>query len=237
MAHQLELRGVTTEDTYHHDSLSFTDTRRTVLEGQLAQRIRRRFGLASAEKVWLKERNWEGGTDCTRETHTEFVVGCASAAVTFHPDSDGTWWTPGSRRDSVYARFDAWLDAALRDARLWDAWTDETGREQSNNFVSIPIHLDSVLGAAAKAYGRERLSQVYLWGERDRGSAAPAWSWELHTIAERGHRSIITGNMFYPRVATIRMEEPTRTAAATKPDRRRILLQVTDQLMPGRAGY
>lgn len=235
MAHQLELRGVTTEDTYHHDSLNFTETRRTALEGQLAQRVRRRFGLASSEKVWLKERNWEGGTDCTRETHTEFVVGCASTLVTFHTDSNGTWWTPGSRRDSVYARFDAWLDAALQDARLWDAWTDEEGCEQSNNFVSIPIHLGSVLGTAAKAHGRERLSKVYLWGKRDQDSAA--WSWELHTIAERGFPRPQFGDVFHPRVATLRMDEHTRTAATTKPDRRRILLWATDRLMPGRGGY
>lgn len=234
MSHSLELRGVSSFDRYEHDECSFTETKRTVLEGQLAQRIRRRFGLPVTGQVWLKERNWQGGTDYTRDYSTEFVVGCASAEVVFYPDSSDVWWNPAQKHDSVYFRFNSWLEAAHSDARMWREWMDESGREANEYFVSIPIHLASSLGNAATSHGRSRLGKVYLWGKRDQNSAAPSWLWELHTIAEQGFPRPQFGDAFYPRVATLRMDEPTRTAATTATDRRRILMWATNRLMPGR---
>ncbi|MHA3723776.1 hypothetical protein ACXR2T_07845 [Leucobacter sp. HY1910] len=230
----LVLRGAASHDIYQHSALSSTETVRTVLEGQLAQRVRRRLELPPSQKVWLKERFWEGGTDCTRECAVEFVVGGGTGAdatgQVFYPDdASEDRWTPRAR-DSVYARFDHWLSAAHTDARCWTSWTDEAAREQNGNYAKIPVPLTGALGAAA-ARGREPLSSAYFWGAR----RTEGWSWELHTIALRGFPRPEHGDVFHPRVDTHRFDLRTRTAAETLTDRRRLLMHATDRVMPGRA--
>ena len=235
---RLRLRGAAQYEREQHDELNFTDRTRTVLDGELARRVRRRFGVPAGTEVWLEEEAWEGGTDYTRENSTRFIVGCPGREVAFIPDSVGTNWEPGRWRDSVFARFDAWLHAAHSDARLWGDWFDQDSMEQAGRYASIPARPDTAMWVAAERLGREKIGKVYLWGERASASLpASGWKWELHSIAARGYDRPEHGDTFHRRLLSLPLPDATRTAAATNADRQRLLMHVTDLVMPGQSSY
>lgn len=137
------------------------------VKGNLAERVRRRFGADSKATVTLTEETWYGGYECTQENSTEFVIECAGHRVEFHPDRSEIQWhdelsRPESIQDSVFARFDAWLSAAERPDELFAEWFDDTV-ETCDWWVKYDARPDTMLWRAAHQHAHYKLGSVQLF--------------------------------------------------------------------------
>lgn len=239
--HPLALRGAQTEEHEDFDENSWTSTTRTVLEGVLAARVRRRFEVPPSLDVWIAEERSEGGTEYTRETHTRFIVGYTGTftarSVAFLPTNTNYGWDPTRvYGETIYDRFGTWLDAAHRGNRCWDEWVDESSREHAGNFARIDLRLDAGLGRATIEHSNERaLDSAYLWGERRDG----AWQWRLDGVKHERHHFHRPehDDVFKPLDFHTDLGLQTKSCAETMTDRRRILMAATDLVCPGRPQF
>lgn len=116
--------------------------------GVLADRIRRRLNAPATATVTLVEEVHEWGTEWTREHSTEFTVRAGSESRRFWPDSSQADWVLDQAattvHDSVYARFDAWLQVAERPAELVREWFEYI--ESWERWDRWNVRPDSILG-------------------------------------------------------------------------------------------
>jgi len=122
-----------------------------VLDGALAERVRRRVGAPADARVTLTETTIYGGYSAwTQENNTEFTVECDCRKVTFYPHKSTADWRDDAGKpwsDSVFARFDAWLAAAERPMELFDDWFEFEA--ESGNVVRYRARPDTILSRAA----------------------------------------------------------------------------------------
>lgn len=172
-------------------------SRTYAITGVLADRIRKRFAVGGAlpqrAKVTLTETTTYGGySEYTQENESDITVRAGDREVMFLPDREETVWISDARTgfvlDSVFARFDAWLNMANdtdsrivetftmthEDARFtrWDlAEGTVLRRTLCRRFHDRPFHLERVYIPASE-YVRTPFYMWLLVAERRQGSNA-----------------------------------------------------------------
>lgn len=188
--------------------------------GTLKKRVQGRLG-ANRGRVFLQEYVWEGGhSEWTSESGQEFTVSLGDQSVTFYPEYEVDSWVDGAAappagRDSVYARFDRWLQAAERPEEMFAEHFDQhDGR--------ITLRPDSALfGDALKGWNTTRfhVKEILLRPEPQEGYVF----WRLAALGPD------TGD-FRP---FLKHQVVANTDTAT-PDARALMLGVTSAVCPGR---
>ena len=188
--------------------------------GALADRIRRRLGASSRAKVTITEEAHYGGySEYTQDNSTEFTVTAGSKSATFYPEQSDAQWSYAqhygkSFADSVFARFDTWLQAAERPEELaaeWFTWDPDYG--------TCRVSEHSIVHRVAPRSGR--LGHVTL-NPPTAPRANGAWSLRTYRPATD------YGFVAMDRVIALSLPadaDPTNPAAA--------VAAVTDALMPG----
>jgi hypothetical protein len=196
-----------------------------ILAGALADRVRRRLGAPDESTVTLTELTTYGGTDWTQENDTLFTIACGTTAVEFHPKSSTADWRQDAPLgyDSVYARFDAWLQVAERPAELFAEWFEfeaEAGR-----FVQYRSKPDTILTrvAAERFY---RPDHVTLIGAGD--GFGRLWELDIVAPADANGFSKVYDHMTLCYAEGVTLSDDVARA---------VLTEITDQLMPGRERY
>lgn len=225
------------------DSTSTADDDRhlvtNTITGHLADRIRTRLGVAADADVTIREEHLEWGTDWTRELQTTFTVAAGGIETDFFPDaSHRDEWIPGAQRpaaarDTVYARFDAWLRAGDDPAGLADAWFEP--HEVCDWWESWTVNPDSPLFRSVARRAHRRIETVKLYripekvarDHRDRSKlGGDSIAWRLDSIAPAdasGFRAIVARNVFA-------QGEFDEWAGKISPA---ALLEITDRFMVG----
>ncbi|SDH33582.1 hypothetical protein [Microbacterium sp. 77mftsu3.1] len=150
------------------------------LAGELADRIRARLGAAPDDNVTMTETTTEGGySSYTREIATDFTVTAGDRAETFYADSQADWREDIGRSfaDSVFARFDAWLNAATRPEQLFADWFEFD--EESGPVVCYRSKAETQLVRAAFMH-RVHTHRLALTGVADGQGRV----WELDFITD-----------------------------------------------------
>lgn len=197
--------------------------------GHLADRIRGRLNAPAGSAVTLRETTSYGGySEYTQENSTEFEVITDVANRVFYPASGTLDWKadaqrPERIRDSVFARFDAWLRVAEDPLVLFDEWfefDDESGR-----LVRYRTKPDTVASRALRdRYGW--FDHAYIDGFND--GSGRNWRMDVAGAADsRGFTPILS------REELAYAEGTVMTPAVA----RRILEPLTDRILPGTEGY
>lgn len=207
--------------------------------GPLADRVRTRVGAAPDEQVTLREEHLEWGTDWTREFETTFTVAAGGIEVDFFPDSSqADEWIRGTHRpatvrDTVYARFDAWLRAGDDPAGLAGTWFEP--HEACDWWESWIVKDDSVLFREVRRRSPRRFEKLVLYRipeevARDHRARIKLGgdfiAWRLDAIAPAngdGFRAIVTRNYFA-------QGDFDEWAGKISPA---VLLEITDHFMVG----
>lgn len=213
-----------------------------VIEGRLADRVRARLQEPAGEPVTLTEEHIQWGTEWTREFEATFEVAAGSKRITFIPDSTQVddWVDGASRpetiRDTVYARFDAWLragddvDALIAEwfephevCNWWESWLVKPGTVLHRAVTRrAPGRVERVTLARIPAKVAENHRAHTQLGETD-------WAaWRLDTIAPAnadGFRQILQRRHF----AVGEYDQYAGTISPTA------LRELTDELMVGDA--
>lgn len=194
---------------------------RHTLAGELADRVRARF--AASGPVFLTETTTYGGTDYTQENATDFVVECGGHRQEFYPTGTADWRQDvgTSWADSVFARFDTWLQVAERPPELFAEWFQfEAEAGQFIQYRSIP---GTALTRAAKGH-EHHTHHLSLTGAAD--GAGRVWTLDLVAPADaHGFSRVFT------RFHLGHHDGLALTADAA----RSLLATITDKLMPGKA--
>lgn len=208
------------------------------VEGNLADRIRTRFGVSPDMPVFIIEDRYLGGySEWTLETTTTFTIECGGKSVEFHPDSGSLSWSdltqPPVWRDSVFARFDEWLAAAERPEEKFSEWLAED--ESCEFFQTWKLREDTVLYRAATQFATRQFETITLIREPhhadrfepQRLDEVDRRQWMVRFIAatdERGFRAINQ---------TIRLDNVPDMADSGIPTRE-VVLALSDAVLRGR---
>lgn len=212
----------------------------TTVTGTLAERIRARLGAPADAPVTLREEHLEWGTDWTREFETTFTVRAGEQSVEFIPDGSQTdeWVTgaqrPESIRDTVYARFTAWLRAGDDTQALIAEWFEP--HESCDWWESWTVNTTSPLYRAVADRSRGRIERVTLaripekverdWRDRTKLADTDWAAWRLDGIApadDHGFRAISFRRHFA-------VGEYNEHVGRVSP---LALKEITDAIMPG----
>lgn len=209
------------------------------ITGRLAERIRTRLGVDTDAEVMIREEHLEWGTGWTIELETTFTVTAGGIEVDFFPDaSQRDEWIQGAQRsaaarDTMYARFDAWLRAGDDPAGLADAWFEP--HELCDRWESWTVKPDATLFRAVKSRSPRRIEELVLYripekvarDHRDRSTLGGDFiAWRLDAIAPAnvgGFRALVTRDHFA-------QGEFDEWAGKISPA---ALLEITDRFMTG----
>lgn len=204
--------------------------------GKLSDRIRARLGAEDAEVTLAEETCYGGYSVWTQDNSTTFEVTAGERTVTFHPDSSGISWGETHRSDSVFARFDAWLQVAERPDELFQEWFGDEPDEDCKWWQSWEAKPDTVLWNAAKPLAGRRFERIQLhrmpwdWYRHQERTldGTDQRQWSLRFIAapdERDFREIVHQVHLYDILDIKDVEAPTH---------RQLLENITDEVMLGR---
>jgi len=140
--------------------------RRSIVSGPLADRIRGRFPVAPDAQVLMIEETESWGTEWTQEISTAFEVRVGEWSQEFRPDNSEHVWAdidrPESIRDTVFARFDAWLTAGEKPEELLSEWFDADAVEECDWWVRYRARPGTILWRQARRKAPGRLGGVSL---------------------------------------------------------------------------
>lgn len=146
------------------------DVTTSQVTGALRDRVLRRFGLDSGDVTITEEIDF-GGYEYTQENNRTFTVTCGEHSVRFDADhEEGDFHVTDDFRyqDSVFARFNAWLNAAESPSELIAEWFDLIPSEKS---TSGTIHRyqakkGTILWARMRKESHRGLDEMYAeWHE------------------------------------------------------------------------
>lgn len=211
--------------------------------GTLASRIRTALGVTDRTPVEIEEaRTYGGYSEYTQENDMEFTVRAGSKDVTFHPDSELTDWHDAAKpavSDTVFSRFDAWLNAHEAPQKMAGEWMAHNPEESWDRWDEHLLQPDTPLYRAIDRDTRGRVDHIQLrrypeFSGRDNDLKFGECDfdvWTLDTVApanERGFRQIL--NRIHVHTHTIHDESPEGV-----PDE--VIREIADRTLPGRPCY
>lgn len=104
--------------------------------GALRERVLRRFGRTTGVAEIVEETFYGGYSDYSQENNRTFTVRCGSQSIRFDADSTNDEFEitdDFEYRDSVFARFHAWLRASEDPEALIREWFEPEPSEQSTD--------------------------------------------------------------------------------------------------------
>lgn len=194
------------------------------IAGELADRIRARLRAASDEAVTLTETTTEGGySSYTREISTDFTITAGGREQTFYASGQADWREDLNRgiAESVYARFDAWLNAATRPEQLFADWFEFDAEQGSVVRYRSKIETQLIRAAFTHRAYTHRLTLTGVAGDGGR-------TWELDFVTDP---QIDEAS---PKVIAKFRLGHIEGLAVSRGVQQRLLEAITDRLMPGR---